>query len=138
MVYQEDNVFTFYGKFFILLLHFYFLKNVFSWIASGTRLNPDGHYQNIYDARWDYFPTFYNTAPAESVAGVSTTSTALDREQDAEIAALQAENLYNPETFSHNNKPVDIRYHRIGKTNQFQKYYRTEFRSILKAPVTYR
>ena len=111
---------------------------MFFRIASGTRLISDGHNKNVYDARWDYFPTSYNTAPAESVAGVSTTSTALDREQDAEIAALQAENLYNPETFSHNCKPVAIRYHRIGETNKFQKYYRTEFRSILKAPVTYR
>ena len=111
---------------------------MFFRIASGTRLISDGHNKNVYDARWDYFPTSYNTAPAESVAGVSTTSTDLDREQDAEIAALQVENLYNSETFSHNCNPVDINHHRIGDTHNFQKNYRTEFRLILKAPVTYR
>ena len=53
-------------------------------------------------------PTFINTAPAESCAGVSITSTALDREQDVDIADLKFINQYNLETYNHNCRPIGI------------------------------
>ena len=83
-------------------------------------------------------PTFVNTAPAESCAGISITSTALDREQDADIAALQLINRYNPETYSHNCRPIGIKYYPGNGIEKYTKYYRTEFRSIQGAGVTYR
>ncbi len=67
---------------------------------------------------------------------MSITSSALDREQDAEIKKLMDTNEYNPETYSHNCKPVGIR--NYPGPGGDEKYYRTEFRSIFGAPVTYR
>jgi hypothetical protein len=49
---------------------------------------------------------------------------------------LMDNNEYNPETYSHNCKPVGIR--NYPGPGEDEKYYRTEFRSIFGAPVTYR
>ena len=87
----------------------------------------------------DYLPTFVNTESVcenDSCAGVSITSSALDREQDAEIRKLIENNEYDPETYSHNCKPVGIRHY--PGPNGDEKFYRTEFRSIMGATVTYR
>ena len=87
----------------------------------------------------DYLPTFVNAESVcenDSCAGVSITSSAPDREQDAEIRPLIENNQYNPEMYSHNCKPVSIRHY--PGANGDEKFYRTEFRSIMGAPVTYR
>ncbi len=54
----------------------------------------------------------------------------------AEIRKLMENNEYDPETYSHNCKPVGIRHY--PGPNGDEKSYRTEFRSIMGAPVTYR
>jgi hypothetical protein len=71
----------------------------------------------------------------ESIAGVSITPSAHDREQDEEIRKIMITNEYNPKTYSHNCKPVGIRHY--PGPNGVEKFYRTELRSIFGA-VTYR
>ena len=48
--------------------------------------------------------------PVESVSGRTIDTIDLNREQDADIRGLMANNEYDPETYAHNCKPVGIIY----------------------------
>ena len=74
--------------------------------------------------------------PVESVSGSTIDTIDLNREQDADIRGLMANNEYDPETYAHNCKPVGIIY----KKNKdiLEKYFLTEFNSILGEAPTFR